>query len=43
VNKAIHELEELEKERAESTVMFTAELLRLIYEMGYTLKQYVKK
>lgn len=32
-NKRAHELDPPDKSRAESTVMFTAELLRLIYEM----------
>jgi hypothetical protein len=39
-NRATHKLETPEKERAQSTVMFTAELLRLIYEMEYLAKQY---
>ena|SRR3989304_10448655 len=34
-NKATHKLESPSRERAESTVMFTAELLRLVYEMEY--------
>ena len=34
-NKATHRLEAPSQERAESTVMFTAELLRLIYEMEH--------
>jgi len=40
-NKATHKLEAPEKERAQSTVMFTAELLRLIYEMEYLANEYV--
>jgi hypothetical protein len=39
-NQATHVLEEPEKERAESTLMFTAELLRLVYEMDYLGKKY---
>ena len=42
-NKATHLLETPNKSRAESTLMFTAELLRLIYEMEYISKQYSKK
>ena len=40
-NKATHELESPSQERAESTVMFTAELLRLVYEMEYLSKKFV--
>jgi hypothetical protein len=39
-NKSTHKLVSPEKERAESTVMFTAELLRLVYEMEYMANQY---
>jgi len=39
-NRATHEIETPEKGRAESTLMFTAELLRLIYEMEYMAKRY---
>ena len=39
-NKATHKLESPDKDRAESTVMFTAELLRLTYEMEYMATQY---
>ncbi|MFC1810731.1 DUF4145 domain-containing protein [Patescibacteria group bacterium] len=39
-NKSTHKLETPEKERAESTIMFTAELLRLIYEMEHMSKKY---
>ncbi|ELB2184812.1 DUF4145 domain-containing protein [Vibrio parahaemolyticus] len=39
-NKSTHKLESPEKERAQSTVMFTAELLRLVYEMEFMYKQY---
>ena len=42
-NKATHLLESPDKERAESTIMFTAELLRLIYEMEHISKQYIEK
>ncbi len=42
-NKATHLLEAPDKSRAESTLMFTAELLRLIYEMEYLSGQYTKK
>lgn len=41
-NKATHQLETPERERAESTMMFTAELLRLVYEMDHIGKKYVK-
>jgi len=39
-NNSTHKLEKVEKERAESTVMFTGELLRLIYEMDHMSKRY---
>jgi hypothetical protein len=39
-NKATHILDAPVKERAESTLMFTAELLRLIYEMDSLSKKY---
>ena len=42
-NKAAHLLEAPDRKRAESTVMFTAELLRLIYEMEHLAKQYTPK
>jgi len=42
-NKATHALEAPDKERAESTLMFTAELLRLIYEMEHLSDKYSKK
>lgn len=42
-NKATHLLENPDKKRAESTIMFTAELLRLIYEMEHISKQYTEK
>lgn len=39
-NAATHELDPPVKERAESTLMFTAELLRLVYEMDNYTKKY---
>ena len=42
-NKATHKLAAPDNERAESTLMFTAELLRIIYEMEYLAKRYVPK
>jgi hypothetical protein len=39
-NKATHELEAPDQMRAESTVMFTAELLRIVYEMEHKARQY---
>lgn len=39
-NKAAHRLDPPDRNRAESTLMFTAELLRLIYEMEYMAKRY---
>jgi len=39
-NKAAHLLESPDRNRAESTLMFTAELLRIIYEMEHMAKQY---
>lgn len=42
-NSSTHKLEEPQKERAQSTVMFTAELLRLVYEMEFMAKQYTTK
>ena len=41
--KAAHLLEGTDKKRAESTVMFTAELLRLVYEMDFMAKKYTEK
>ena len=41
-NQATHILEEPVRERAESTLMFTAELLRLIYEMDFLGQKYTK-
>ncbi len=41
-NKAAHLLEKVDRERAESTLMFTAELLRLVYEMEHMAKQYTQ-
>lgn len=40
-NKATHLLESPDNNRAKSTLMFTAELLRLIYEMEYMSKQFL--
>jgi len=42
-NKATHEIEKVEKKRAESTIMFTAELLRLVYEMEFMAQKYANK
>ncbi len=39
-NLATHELPPPDQQRAESTVMFTAELLRLVYEMDHMAQQY---
>lgn len=39
-NSAAHELEKTSKERAEDTLIFTMQLLRIIYEMEYTYKKY---
>jgi hypothetical protein len=39
-NEATHELTPVSKERAESTLMFTAELLRLTYEMESMADRY---
>ncbi len=39
-NLAAHELPAPDQQRAESTLMFTAELLRLVYEMEYMAKRY---
>ena len=40
-NQATHELPPSNQQRAESTVMFTAELLRLVYEMGHVAQRYL--
>jgi hypothetical protein len=40
-NDSTHKLEPPDKARAESTVMFTAELLRIIYEMDHMASKYV--
>ena len=40
-NNATHKLASPDKQRAESTVMFTAELLRLVYEMDFMARKYV--
>ena len=42
-NKATHKLASPSQERSESTVMLTAELLRLIYEMEYMSKKFTPK
>lgn len=39
-NEATHQLPAPDRSRAESTVMFTAELLRLTYEMGAMSARY---
>jgi hypothetical protein len=39
-NEATHELSMSDKKRTEGTLMFTAELLKLIYEMEHLSKQY---
>ncbi len=39
-NKATHRLDTTDRKRAESTLMFTAELLRLIYEMDHVARRY---
>ena len=41
--KSAHTLDTPDRGRAESTLMFTAELLRLIYEMEYMHQKYAKK
>ena len=40
-NASTHKLASPDKTRAESTTMFTAELLRLVYEMDFMAKKYV--
>jgi Domain of unknown function (DUF4145) len=42
-NLAAHELPAPDQQEAESTVMFTAELLRLVYEMEHMAKRYMPK
>ena len=42
-NVATHELPRSDQQRAENTFMFTAELLRLIYEMDYMAQKYIPK
>jgi len=39
-NRSTHDLATPTQERAEGTLMFTAELLRLIYEMDYMARKY---
>jgi hypothetical protein len=41
--KATHTLDKPDRKRAESTLMFTAELLRLIYEMEHMANKYTQK
>ena len=41
--KATHLIEQPDAKRAECTLMFTAELLRLIYEMEHLAKRYIPK
>lgn len=41
-NQSTHELQTPDMERAKSTLMFTAELLKLVYEMEHKVKQYTK-
>ncbi len=41
--KATHLIEAPDRKRAESTLMFTAELLRLIYEMEHMADKYIPK
>jgi len=41
-NKSTHKLDSPEQKRARSTVMFTAELLRLVYEMEYMAQQFTQ-
>ncbi len=42
-NESTHRLAAPSRERAESTLIFTAELLRLVYEMEYLANKYVPK
>lgn len=42
-NEAAHELDPPSRKRAESTLMFTAELLRLVYEMEHYSNEYQAK
>lgn len=42
-NKATHKIEKVDKEKAESTIMFTAELLRIVYEMKFMAEKYGSK
>lgn len=42
-NEATHKLSPPDKTRAESTVMLTAELLRVVYEMEHMASKYVPK
>jgi hypothetical protein len=40
-NESTHTLASPDKNRAESTLLFTAELLRIVYEMEYYVSKYV--
>ncbi len=40
-NKSTHKIEAPDRQRAESTFMFTAELLRIIYEMDDLAQRYL--
>lgn len=42
-NQAAHELDPPDEKRAKSTLMFTAELLRLVYEMEHMTETYAPK
>ncbi|WP_424945919.1 DUF4145 domain-containing protein [Candidatus Spongiihabitans sp.] len=42
-NKSTHKLDSPEEERAQSTVMFTAELLRLVYEMEFMANKFTQE
>lgn len=42
-NEAAHRLEPPERQRAEGTVLFTAQLLRSVYEMGHLASRFTPK
>jgi hypothetical protein len=42
-NQATHEIAAPDVQRAESTVMFTVELLRLMYEMEFLARKFTTK
>ncbi|WP_081443642.1 DUF4145 domain-containing protein [Methylophaga thiooxydans] len=42
-NKSTHKLDSPEKKRAQSTVMFKAELLRLVYEMEFMANKFTNE